>query len=522
MIGGRWLLPWCTAILLQAAPPIHIALDKPVLSLNPLLMAREVEAQVADLVFDRLVALDDRGEFIPQLLESWTISSDGRDILLKLRPDLTWQDGSPIEAEDLVATWRMLSLPAVRKVYDLVGVRTLDSLVAEGPLAVRIHLKRARASLLSDLYNFQPVPRKRYGLDREPLKHPLNYAPVGSGPYRVLPGAHSREIKLQRWPEYRGPHPGRSDALWFQVQPADQNEYGRRLKAGEYHFGDLDWFRHYLLRRGAFGNGNLVAQTAPAASFGNFWFNCIPRHSVLGDMRVRVALAEALPWEFLMAQRRLRSARLASSLWPPQSWAFDQAIQPLPRLERAAALLSEAGWLLGGDGMRRNSQGHPLRLVMYSTVGYGSRDAAQAFCEGLRKIGVDAVLKRTTIDEILDRAAKGEGDIWDYPWNTGLDPDNESPLFTSEGIKSGTNMTGYHNPEVDRLFEQARHEMDPAARRGMYLRINAIIQHDQPILQLMYGVAFLAVDRRLHGVGFNALGQTYGYVPGRRGWWLEN
>lgn len=517
----RWWIPWCLVGLLQATTPISIALDKPVLSLNPLLLAREVEAQVVDLVFDRLVALDERGDFVPQLLESWEISPDGRDVLLKLRPGLTWQDGSPIEAEDLVATWRMLALPEVRKVYDVVGVRTLDSLVAEGSRAVRIRLKRARASLLSDLYNFQPIPRHLYTLGRNPLKHPLNYAPVGSGPYRVLPGANSREIQLQRWAGYRGPNPGRWDTFRFRVQPADQAEYGRQLKAGEYHFGDLDWFRHYLLRRGAFGQGNLMAQSTPAASFGTFWFNCDASKSLLGDARLRVALAEALPWEFLMAQRRLRAVRMAFSLWPPQSWAFDQAVQPLPRMERAATLLSEAGWLPGVDGVRRNAQGKALRLELYSAKGYGSRDPAQAFCEGLQKIGVEAILHRTSIDDILARAAKGEGDAWDYAWNTGLDPDNESPLFTSEGIKGGTNVTRYRNPEVDRLFEQARHELDPEARRKMYLRINALIQQDQPILQLMYGVAYLAVDRRLHGVAFNALGQTYGYIPGRRGWWLE-
>ncbi|HLP29941.1 MAG TPA: ABC transporter substrate-binding protein, partial [Geothrix sp.] len=193
------MIGWCLAALSLAAQPISVALEKPVLSLNPLLLAREVESQVVDLVFDRLVALDERGAFVPQLLEGWEISKDGRDILLKLRPGQTWQDGSPIEAEDLVATWRMLSLPQVRKVYDLVGVRTLDSLVAEGPLRVRVRLKQARASLLSDLYNFQPVPRKRYDLSGEPLKHRLNFAPIGSGPYRVLPGAHSREIQLELW-----------------------------------------------------------------------------------------------------------------------------------------------------------------------------------------------------------------------------------------------------------------------------------------------------------------------------------
>ncbi len=518
----RWLLGCFVAGLLWGAPPISIALDKPLMSLNPLLLAREVEVQVVDLVFDRLVALDEQGAFVPQLLEKWEISKDGRTILLKLRPGLVWQDGTPIEAEDLVATWRMLALPEVRKIYDVVGVRTLDSLVAETPLTVRIRLKQPRASLLSDLYNFQPIPRRRYALGHEPLKHTLNFAPVGSGPYRVLPGANGQEVSLQRWPGYTGAHPGRWEAFRFRVQPSDQGEYGRQLKAREYHFGELDWFRHYLLRRGAFGDGALLAQSVPMASFNSFWFNCNPKLSVLGDSRLRKALAEALPWEFLKGQRQLRAERLASSLWPPQSWAYDQTVEPLPRLERAATLLDEAGWKLGTDGIRRNGNGRVLRLVVFSAWGYSGRDHAEAFAGALRKVGVEIDLRRTPIGEPNLMAIKGEGDIWDFAWSTGLDPDNESPLFTSEGIKGGTNFTGYQNAEVDRIFEQGRHELDPARRRELYLRINQLIQRDQPILQLTYGVAYLAVDRHLRGLGFSALGQTYGYVPGRRGWWLED
>ena len=520
-MGFRWLLSLGLTGLLWAGPPISVALDKPVLSLNPLLLAREVEVQVVDLVFDRLVALDDHGAFIPQMLESWEISGDGRDILLKLRPGQVWQDGRAIEAEDLVATWRMLSLPQVRKIYDLVGVRTLDSLVAEGPLRVRIRLKKPRASLLADLYNFQPLPRHAYDLRGDPLLHRLNYTPIGSGPYAVLPGAHAGEIRLQRWSGYLGPHPGRWESFRFRLQAQDPTEYGRQLKAREYHFGQVDWFRHYLLRRGAFGDGNLLAQSTPAASFGTFWFNCNAKLSPLGDVRLRVALAEALPWAFLQTQRKLRAEEVASCLWPPQSWVHEHGVVPLPTLERAATLLEEAGWRPGSDGIRRDSAGRPLRLVFYSTHSYARRDPAQVFCEGLRKIGVDADLRRTSFDEVLSQAAKGEGDIWDYAWTTGLDPDNESPLFTSEGIKGGTNVMGYQNAEVDRLFDEGRHEMDPAKRRSLYTRINDRIQQEHPMLQLTYGVAYLALDRRLRGVGFNPLGQTYGYVPGRRGWWLN-
>jgi peptide/nickel transport system substrate-binding protein len=336
----------------------------------------------------------------------------------------------------------------------------------------------------------------------------------------VLPGAHSREIRLQKWAAYAGSHPGRWEAFRFRVRAQDPVAFGGQLKAGEFHFAAIDWFQHYLIRRGAFGNGSLLAQSSNLASFSAFWFNCNARRSALGDGRLRRALAEALPWEFLMAQRRLRATRLAGSLWPPQSMAYSLAQEPLPRLERAATLLDEAGWRRGPDGWRRDAKGRPLRLVMYSRENYSRRDSAQAFSDSLRKVGVELDLRRTHSDGVLAQAARGEGDIWDYSWSTGLDPDNESPLFTSEGIRGGTNYTGYSNPEVDRLFEAARHELDQARRQDLYLRINARIQEDQPLLQLTYDISYLAVDRHLRGVEFSSLGRTYGLVPGRRSWWL--
>lgn len=516
----RKMLMLGLALCLQAAEPIRVGLEKSVLSLNPLLLAREVESQVVDMVFDRLVTLDDKGAYVPQMLSGWEISKDGRDILLTLRPGLVWQDGKPVEAEDVVYTWRMLSLPEVRKIFDLEGVRTLDSLKAEGPLKVRIHLRQARATLLVDLYNFQPIPRHLYGAGADRYSHPLNFAPVGSGPYRVLPGATSKEIHLERWPGYKGPHPGSWERFDFRVQSEEPAEYTRQLKSGEYHFAAMDWFHHYLLRKGVFGDGSLLPRTVPTASFDTFWLNCDPQRSVLSDQRLRVALAELLPWEFLMGQRSLRSNRAANSLWPPQSWAYDSSGQHLPKLDRARELLDAAGWTIGPQGHRVNAQGREMHLVMYARQVYSTQDAPQAFCEQAAKVGISIDLKRISVDEVTTVAAGGQGDIWCYPWNTSLDPNDDGPLFTTAGIASGVNVTHFRNIEVDHLFERGRHELDPVARKALYLNINRIVQREHPIIQLTYGVAYLGISPHLQGVGFNPLGQSYGFVPGRRGWTL--
>ena len=162
------LLILCAVLALRATEPIRVGVDDWT-TLNPLLVARDTDVLVTDLLFDRLVTLDDHGQFIPELLQSWEIRRGGREVLLHLRPGLTWQDGSPIEAEDLVFTWRMLRQPQVRAINDTVpGVRSLDDLEALGPLTVRIRLAQPRGTLMSDLYNFIPVPRRHYAMGPRP------------------------------------------------------------------------------------------------------------------------------------------------------------------------------------------------------------------------------------------------------------------------------------------------------------------------------------------------------------------
>lgn len=84
---------WRTLILafsllsgLWAGEPIRIATGQSWTTLNPLLASQEVDSEVVDLLFDRLVTIDDKGQFIPELLESWTILKGGREVVLKLRP----------------------------------------------------------------------------------------------------------------------------------------------------------------------------------------------------------------------------------------------------------------------------------------------------------------------------------------------------------------------------------------------------------------------------------------------------
>ncbi|WP_243383614.1 ABC transporter substrate-binding protein [Geothrix alkalitolerans] len=521
-------MPWRSLLLtvclfwgVSAVEPIRVAVDGWT-TLNPLLMTRDTDGEAVDLVFDRLVTMNAEGAFIPGLLQGWTVLKGGREVVLDLRPGMTWQDGTPIEAEDLVFTWKALRMPQVRAIADTAGgVASMDSFVAEGPLRVRIHLARPRGTLLSDLYNFIPVPRRHYQVGPKPQSNPVNFQPVGSGPYRIVGKATTTHLRLELWPGYRGAHPGAWPAFEF-IDSSEETNLVQALLERRYHYALVRALPHYLVRKGAQGGGRLQAFSVPQAAFGAFFLNCDPKLSLLGDVALRQALAELVPWQELARARRFFPARLASAFWPPENWAHDDTPRPLPQIGRAEAILEAAGWRMGADGIRHDRQGRPLTLVAYEQSTSVTRSTAHLLAEEAAKVGMRIEVRRLSFEALTEKSTNHDGDIWSYGWTTSLDPDVDAPLFTREGYRTKANVSSYLNPEVDRLFEEGRYTLDRVSRRKIYLKLSEIIWRDKPVIPLNYILVRVLADARLRGVSFNVLGQAYGFWPGKRGWKLED
>ncbi len=518
----RWhplLLALSLVSCLQAGETIRVGV-KEWTTLNPLLIAQSTDNEALDLVFDRLVTIDAKGDYLPELLESWTILKGGREVVLKLRPGMTWQDGHPIEAEDVVFTWKSLRLPRVRILGDTVaGVTSFDSLTAEGPLTVRIRLKRPRGNLLFDLYNFIPVPRHLYQVGTKPADAPINFLPVGSGPYRVIDKATKSRVVLEKWKGYRGVHPGQAAAfeLW---DTSEEKALLSDFQDERVHYSSVPALQYYLVRKGAQGRGLVQAVSVPQAAFQAYYLNCDPKRSLLGDVAIRQALAELVPWQRFSRARRFFPDQLATSFWPPQSWAHDPDPRPLPQMERASVLLEAAGWKSGPEGIRQDAKGRRLILVAYQVPPPVGPNTAALLAIQAARVGIRIEVRNAPFSTVVDKSVNHDGDLWAYGWSLALDPDVDSPLFTREGYLTKANVSSYLNPEMDRLFDEGRHTLDPDARKGIYLRISELIDRDRPIIPINYIQTRMLVHRRLHGVVFNSLGQNFGFWPGRRGWVL--
>jgi peptide/nickel transport system substrate-binding protein len=190
----------------------------------------------------------------------------------------------------------------------------------------------------------------------------------------------------------------------------------------------------------------------------------------------------------------------------------DQAAGPSPyEPSRAAALLDEAGWKPGADGVRVK-EGKRLELTVSSTP-EKHRELTQQLLQSVwRKIGVDLKIKNYPSSTLLGSwsrngiRGRGRFDLIMFAASAPVDPlGYYATRFTAAGIPSeknpgGYNFNGYSNPKVEALVAQASSEVDRATRRELYLQISRILNADVETI-LLYNRAEASVySARLQGL----------------------
>jgi peptide/nickel transport system substrate-binding protein len=219
-------------------------------------------------------------------------------------------------------------------------------------------------------------------------------------------------------------------------------------------------------------------------------------HPVLGDVAVRRALAHALETDVYVEQvlqdggGQLATAPISSQI------DFAHTNAPIPAFDReeAARLLDEAGWVSPGEGQTRARDGQPLVLDMFHFAGTEG-DLGTKMAQDLALIGVEVRLQQ------VDPAGKNalysgrEFDTIVVSNCQGTDPEIGVRRFYHTTAITGapfTNGSGYSNPDVDRLFDEAARVLDESERGNLYAEAQEQIAEDLPYLWMLETVAVRA------------------------------
>jgi peptide/nickel transport system substrate-binding protein len=468
-------------------------------------------------------------------------TSEAREVLrdtvytFDLQPGVTWHDGHPFDAQDVLFSWRIYGNPAVD--CDEARYQFEEIVKGEvlGPLSVRFTLRGPyfkSESLFTD--SLFLLPRHLYDLtdpdcpDHDPdatdeecaayvNANPHNQQFVGLGPYRLAAWEQGQQITGERYAGYWQTDPARTGYLdtivWKFVQGDDaaflavlndEIDLFRRLKTEDY-FGEST-------RQPAFADDYYKAYVYTS----QYSYTCWNTHrDKFKDVRVRTALAHAFDSRGWV---QTKYQGLAVPVTGPAFFLSPFYDQDVPLLEhdpeRAEALLAEAGFYdRDGDGVV-DRDGEPLAIEFLMPAGNKASEAfGQKLQDSFARVGVKVTLSAVEFAMFQERMRSRDFDCFNLAWIM-YEPESD-PKQTWHGSgaafeKRGSNHHGLADPEIDRLIDTLRVEPVLERRIPLWHALHRRIYELQPYLFGQTPPAKFAIAKRLRGV------KLYTTSPGYR------
>jgi ABC-type transport system substrate-binding protein len=453
----------------------------------------DAQSQYLDsLLFSSLVQRDDKMNLVPDLAASWQVP-DPRTYIFHLRREVRFHNGQRLEAADVKYTFDSLLSGAVPspKRGSFALVERVD---APDDATVIFHLREPSASFLWDLSRpaIGIVPRPGTpGGAANPAIHP-----IGTGPFRFVRAVQDEEVVLERNPDYFAAPPS-IDRVRFRVVP-DETTRALELRKGSADLA-LNSLTPDTVAALARAPG-LVVQDEPGTHLAYIAFNL--DDPILRHRRVRQALAYATGRKTLIEYLLRGEARLASSLLPPNHWAYDPN---LPQYDydpaHARRLLDEAGYPAGADGAR-------FHLTLKTSTDASTRLLAAALQDEWRRVGVTLELRPLEFGSFYGDITHGSFQLYTLRWiGANNDPEIYRYVFDSrEFPPAGANRGHYRNARLDALLDQARATLDFEKRRALYQQVQEIVANDLPYITLWYTDNVLVHRARVTNVRLDPTG----------------
>jgi peptide/nickel transport system substrate-binding protein len=452
-------------------------------------------------LYDGLVRFDADMNPIPDLAESWTISDDGLVYTIKLRQDVTFHDGTPMTADDVLFTAQLTLDEKVGSAYrsKFVINGTPVAWAKVDDYTVTATLPQPSASFLAKLSRadeifFCILPKHLLEGVEDITTAPFNQNPVGTGPFKFVEYKADESLTMTAHDAYHGGKPGVAQV----VRVATPNEQSAlaALKAGEIDISTLN------------ESGNVKAADEDSSltvyRYNSNWvfagrFNFA--NPILQDPLVRQAICHAIDRENLIHAAISPTAVVGNS---PISygWAASPNVTVYEfDLEKAASLLDQAGWT--GSGVREKD-GTKLSFALTIDPGYGAPDLAAGIQALLSQVGVEIEINQLEAATLETTVYQDRNfDIYLGWQGFGVDPDIASRWKTVPADSTASyldNPASYSNPEVDAALDAAATALTQEDRAANLWKAQDLITADCPAIWLQQWEAISAVGGNVGGL----------------------
>ena len=413
--------------------------------------------EVLENVFDTLVEPDANLEMRPALAESWEVSPDQLEWTFHLRKGVTFHDGSPFTADDVVYSYRRIIDEKLANVDKFSAVTDVS---AAGRDTVVIRVKQPTPNLLTNLGGFKGmaiVQRKNVESGQ------IATHPIGTGPFAFVSQKSGDSIILEANAKYWG-GPPKVPGVTFEFISEPSTALSA-LQAGE-----IDWTDSIPPQRVAQLKNDESIHLAVTPS-NDYWYLALNEAKPpWNDVRVRRALAYAIDRDAIVQATSYGTAvanQLAIPTGNPWYTRYDAYRYDIDTAKR---LLAEAG-------------AKPTTMDMLVSSEYPETvTAAQVIADNLAPLGITVKIRTVDMATWLDEQNSGHFDMLMMGWLGNIDPDDF--YYAQHHTGGSSNAQKYSNPEVDHLLEAARVETDQRARHDDYAKAATLIADQVSYLYL--------------------------------------
>lgn len=436
---------------------------------------------VFESLCDKLVNITPDLEFVPELATAWTWSDDAMTLTMTLRDDAVFHDGTPFNAEAVVANIeRSKTLDESRRKSELTSV---ESVAATGEYEVAFTLASPDATLIAQLSDragmmLSPTAAAEKGLE-------LANDPVCSGPYKFVERIQQDRIVLEKFADHYDADSYSFDRLIFLPIP------DTTVRLANLRSGDLDMLERLAPSdvAGVEADSNLSFAAATSLGYQGITVNVnngSRAETPFGqDARVRRALSLAIDREVINQVVFEGTYAAGNQPFPPTSPWYDASNPVEPRdVDAARALLAEAG--LEGISIEIQAPNNPVQLQLMQVIQAMTAEA-----------GIEVSIKATEFATMLSEQTAGNYQGSQVGWSGRTDPDGNIHSFMT--CAGGLNDSKYCSEEVDNLLNEARLSTDPADRKASYDAANAILREELPIIYLYHQTWLWGLSNAIDG-----------------------
>jgi peptide/nickel transport system substrate-binding protein len=443
------------------AQTLRVGLNNDPDVLDPSLSRTYVGTVVFTAICDKLVDLNEKLEIVPMLAQSWEWT-DPKTVVFHLRPDLTFEDGTKLDAAAVkYSLERHLNMEGSFRHPE---INALDHVEVVDPVTVRAVLKQPSSPFVATLTDRSGMLVSPKAAEVEGKDFGLH--PVCAGPFSFTERVAQDHITLDRFSGYWNAEAIHFDRVIYRVV-SDSSVRLANLQAGAVDLSDVVPTDVDTVKK----NPKLKLESSPGLGYTGITINVAGTTPLGHDARVRHAFELAIDRQALIEVvfNGLYTPN-AQGVAPANPLHVDTVKPPARDVEKAKSLLAAAGVAL------------PVHVTLMIANNPQSGQVAEVVQSMVKEAGFDVRINSMDFGTSISMAQAGNFEAYYIGWSGLLDADSNLWSFLHTG--GALNLARYSNPGVDDLLDRARLTTDAVQRRALYAEMWQQERADLPLIYL--------------------------------------